>query len=216
MTYIYDILLNFNDDFYEFYEWEKGDNIYHIKKVPIIKVESEFIENILSKEIEISKDLLNLIMNKTEVFEGKRIKYLKYCCLFTDGYKVIGVNIVENSIKLSDMLLDESVDALDIAKRCDFLDIAYNIVGDKNINYFDTRREIKIKNNLISEINSIYKDKNYDKLKYLYFEYFNKNIDDIDTIYNDLINSMDKINNKHYKLYELLKLCNKKTRNLTK
>ena len=216
MTYIYDILLNFNDDFYEFYEWEKGDNIYHIKKVPIIKVESEFIENILSKEIEISKDFLNLIMNKTEVFEGKRIKYLKYCCLFTDGYKVIGVNIVENSIKLSDMLLDESVDALDIAKRCDFLDIAYNIVGDKNINYFDTRREIKIKNNLISEINSIYKDKNYDKLKYLYFEYFNKNIDDIDTIYNDLINSMDKINNKHYKLYELLKLCNKKTRNLTK
>ena len=216
MKYIYDILLNFNDDFYEFYEWEKGDNIYHIKKVPIIKVESEFIENILSKEIEISKDLLNLIMNKTEVFEGKRIKYLKYCCLFTDGYKVIGVNIVENSIKLSDMLLDESVDALDIAKRCDFLDIAYNIVGDKNINYFDTRREIKIKNNLISEINSIYKDKKYDKLKYLYFEYFNKNIDDIDTIYNDLINSMDKINNKHYKLYELLKLCNKKTRNLTK
>ena len=32
MTYIYDIVLNFNNDFYEFYEWDKNDNLTLIKK----------------------------------------------------------------------------------------------------------------------------------------------------------------------------------------
>jgi len=33
MTYIYDILLNFKDDLYEFYDWNKTDNIIHIRKI---------------------------------------------------------------------------------------------------------------------------------------------------------------------------------------
>ena len=216
MTYIYDILLNFNEDFYEFYEWEKGDNIYHVKKIPIFKVETAFMENLLANKIEISNDFLNLITNKTEVFEGKRIKSLKHCCLFTDSYKVVGVNIVDNNIKLSDLLLDEALDAIEISKRCQAITFSYNILEEKNISYFETRNELKIKNNLLSEINNIYQNKDYEKLKYLYFEYFNINIDDVDLIYKDLIKSLDKINNRHIKLYELLKLCNKRARNLTK
>ena len=37
MIYIYDILLNFNNEFYEFYEWEKSDLLFHIKKFLFIK-----------------------------------------------------------------------------------------------------------------------------------------------------------------------------------
>ena len=216
MTYIYDILLNFNEDFYEFFEWEKGDNIYHFKKIPIFKVDTKFMEDLITKKITIDSKFLDLIMNKSEVYDGKRIKYFNYSCLFTDSYKVVGVNILDNNIKISDLLIDEAEDAIDISKRCKMIDIAYNIISNKNINYFDTRREIKIKNNLISEIKSIYKERNFDKLKYLYFEYFNKNVDDVDLIYDDLIKSLDRINDKHLKLYDLLKLCSKRTRNLTK
>lgn len=216
MTYIYDILLNFNDEFYEFYEWEKKDNIYHIKKIPVFKVDTLFMENLLENKIEISNDFLNIINNKTEVFEGKKIKLLKYSCLFTDSYKVVGINIEDNSIKLSDLLLDEALDTLEITKRLQVINISYNIIKEKNISYFETRNELKIKNSLLIEFNNIYKNKDDNKLKYLYFEYFNKSIDDIDLIYIDLINSLQEINSRHLKLFELLKLCNKRIRNLTK
>ena len=38
MNYIYDILLNFNDIYYDFYEWNISDNIEHIRKIPLFKI----------------------------------------------------------------------------------------------------------------------------------------------------------------------------------
>ena len=35
MDYIYDIVLNFNDDYYEFYEWKQEDKIINIRIVCI-------------------------------------------------------------------------------------------------------------------------------------------------------------------------------------
>ena len=215
MIYIYDILLNFNDDLYEFFEWEKGDNILHIKKISIIKVNSFVLDDLINKDVQLSNNFLNIINNKTEVYENKKIKVLKYCCLITDGYKVIGINI-NNNIKYSDLLLDEAMDSIEISKRTKTTDIEYTIIGDKQIDYFNTRNEIKIKNYLSLEINNIYNNKDYSKLKYLYFEYFDNNIDNIELIYNELMKSLNRITNKHNKLYQLLKLCNKKASNLTK
>lgn len=215
MTYIYDILLNFNKEFYEFYEWEKSDKIYHIKKIPIFKVNTSFIEDLLTKNIEIDKNFFNLITNKTEIFENKRIKTIKYSCLFTDSYKIVGVLYNNSNLLISDLLLDEAYDAINISNRCNLLNIEYNIVSNKNINYFETRECINIRNNLYNEITNIYNDNDKNKLEYLYFEYFNKNIDNIDNGYKELIKSLDNINNKHLKLNELIKLCNKRTSNLT-
>ena len=38
MNYIYDILLNFKKEFFEFYEWNLNDDIIHIRKIPVFKV----------------------------------------------------------------------------------------------------------------------------------------------------------------------------------
>ena len=38
MTYIYDILLNFKEELIEFYDWNKNDNIIHIRKIPLLKI----------------------------------------------------------------------------------------------------------------------------------------------------------------------------------
>ena len=38
MNYTYDILANFNETYYEFYEWNNKDELTHIKRLPIIKV----------------------------------------------------------------------------------------------------------------------------------------------------------------------------------
>ena len=212
MIYIYDILLNFNDNLYEFYEWEKDDYIYHIKRIPIVKVKTKVIEDILNNKIKVDNNYLNIICNKTELFK-KNNKVLKYSCLITDGYKVFGILLNDLGIitKISDLLLDESFDAISISNRCNLIDIEYNIIDNIDNYYFLTRKELEIKNYLCKEINNIYKSKNYIKLKYLYFEYYNKNNDDIKSIYKDLIDSLSNINDKHYKIFELLKLCNTKT-----
>lgn len=210
MTYIYDILLNFNNDFYEFYEWEKSDNITHIKKIPIYKVSSKVIEDFLTKKIKLDDPITYEILNKTEVFDNKKIKTLKYACLFTDSYKVIAVLLNDDLsiFKVSDLLLDESCDTIDISKRCNLVSVAYNIIGKKKDYVFLTRKEIKIRKYLINEFKNAYREKDINKLEYLYFEYFNKSSSEIETIYEELINSLSKeITFKHIKLYELLKLC---------
>ena len=38
MNYIYDIVLNFNKEYYNFFEWNKRDNIVNVKKIPLIFV----------------------------------------------------------------------------------------------------------------------------------------------------------------------------------
>ena len=209
MTYIYDILLNFNDDFYEFYEWEKSDKIYHVKKIPLLKVDTKILEDVISNKVIFNEHFLNMIMNKTEMFNNKKAKELKYAFLLTDSYKVVGINITNNEINYSDLLLDEAIDIISISERINYTDLEYNIVGQNKINYFETRKEIKLKNNLLEEIDKIVKVKDIEKLKYLYFEYFGKT-NNSDNIYSELINSLDKINERHYKLLELIKLSNKK------
>ena len=64
MTYIYDIVLNFNNDFYEFYEWEKNDNLTLIKKIPLIKVESDFLDQVFNLKLRIDDPLILEINNK--------------------------------------------------------------------------------------------------------------------------------------------------------
>ena len=210
MTYIYDVLLNFNEDYFEFYEWEKSDKIYHIKKIPIFKVDIKVIEDFISKKIELNDIFLNTIMNKTEVYENKKIKNLKYSCLLTDSYKVIGINIINKNVLVSDLLLDEAYDVISISDRINLIKLEYNILSNREFSFFETRRELIIKKELIKELTNIYNEKDINKLQYLYFEFFSKNENKLEIIYEELINSLNCINNNHIKLLNLIKLCNKK------
>ena len=51
MIYIYDILLNFNPIFYNFYDWYKKDKIEHIKKIPLFKVDDQTIKDFMNYEL---------------------------------------------------------------------------------------------------------------------------------------------------------------------
>ena len=220
MTYIYDILLNFNNDFYEFYEWEKGDTIYHVKRIPIIKVETKLIEDILTKKVLIEDSIILDILNSTEIYETKKVKTIKYAAILTDSYRTIGIILDDNYkvVKISDLLLDEAFDVIDTITNQPTKKITYNIIGNKKNNNFLTRDEIKIKKTILSEIKNAYKTKDNAKLEYLYLEYFNKNLDDIEEIYKELIESLDEeISIKHKKLYDLIRLANGKNKlpNLT-
>ena len=175
MIYIYDIILNFNSVFYEFYEWDNKDNLTFIRKIPIIKVDTDFINDILTKKVVIDDPIVLEITNKCEITSCKKANKIKYACLFTDSLKVVGVilNDKKQIIKVSDLLLDEANDAINISKRTNTRFITYNILENKNNEFFLTKKEIKIKNYLKEEIENIQNKKDFSKLSYLYFEYFN-------------------------------------------
>ena len=76
MNYIYDITLNFNEEPYNFYEWNEEDNIEYYIKVPVFKVEDEVLHDFIKNKILVSKNFLNKIYNKTEIY-GKKNKNSK-------------------------------------------------------------------------------------------------------------------------------------------
>lgn len=209
MIYIYDIILNFNSVFYEFYEWDSKDNLTFIRKIPLVKVDTNFINDILTKKVVIDDPIVLEITNKCEITSCKKANKIKYACLFTDSLKVIGVilNDKKQIIKVSDLLLDEANEAINISKRTNTRSITYNILENKNNEFFLTKKEIKIKNYLKEEIENIQNKKDFSKLSYLYFEYFNKIPDNNCDISKELLNSFkNNLTIKHIELYELLKL----------
>ena len=50
MNFIYDILLNFNNEYYEFYDWNNDDKLTHIRKMPIFKISDDALKNIIYNE----------------------------------------------------------------------------------------------------------------------------------------------------------------------
>ena len=207
MTYIYDVILNFNNELYEFYEWNKDDLIYHIKKIYLIKVNTKTYNDFLNKKIHIKGDFLLNIFHKCQYYDNKEVKEIPYALLITDGYRLMGV-IFDNDgniIKYSSLLLDEEEDVLDISNHLGIVKLDYEIKGDINTNSL-TRFEKKLIKYIKKDLMISYKEKDLSKLKYLYYEYFNKDCNDIDKIFQDLINELNNLNEKHYNLYQLIKL----------
>lgn len=208
MTYIYDVILNFQKDYYEFYEWDTNDKIYHIKKIYLVKIDSNSFNDILNNKIKLSDELMLDIFNKCEYFDNKKLLTIPYAIIVTDSYRVMGImmNMDGLIIKYSSLLLDEEEDILEISNRLATVKIDYKIIK-KKINNNLTRNEKNILQYIRKDLNDTYKEKNINKLKFLYYEIFNKQSNDIDEIYDSLIEILNKkIDERHYNLYDLIRL----------
>lgn len=212
MTYIYDILLNFTDEerIIEFFEWDENDCLEHIKKMPIIRINTKKLDEIINNSITVEKEFLNRIKGLTILY--KKTKNLQYSVLLTDLNKVIGLefNSKGQVIAKTSLLIDEEDEIIEECFDIKEENINYKINKKININTL-TRNEIKKQNYLLKEIESTYKENNIDKLVYLYEEIYNKDNLSIKDKYirikEDLINNY---NIKHNKLYEIVKLSNTK------
>lgn len=214
MIYIYDILLNFADDkIYEFFEWDVNDSIEHIKKIPIIKVNSKVLYDLKENDVIVNQEFLKKIDHKSEIFCERKKEVIEYACLFTDEKQVIAIEFDETGKNLyrSHLLLDEELEILDVASRLDEQEILYQLTSkNKNRNYF-TRSEESMKRYLLKELKHTYQNKNIKKLSYLYSEYFGNLESDIKVMYQTLIDSFKiELNDKHYQIYQLLKLSHTK------
>lgn len=211
MIYIYDVVLNWTDEdkVYEFFEWELNDEIEHIKRIPLFKIDSINFDNILKYDFKVDKTFLDKIYNLTEKYVTNGVSKINYSTIITDGLRALAIEFDDEgeAIYRSRLLLDEEQEVIIISNKLSIYDLNITIGKFRNCEKFVTRLEQNIKKVLIKEINDSYIKCDFDKLKYLYFEFFGKEQDDIDIVYNKLLSSIDKeINYNHNKLYEVIKL----------
>lgn len=176
MNYIYDILVNFQECFYENFEWNIDDNITHIRKIPIFKVDKKDLLNFYNKKIKFEKEFLSKIFNKTEIFMNKKILHINYACLLSDGYEAIVVKITSNGLLKygSKLLIDEFEEVIEYTNSMIETNINYEILSEKDKISFKTRKEQEILNFINEQLDKIDVKKESDKIEYLYYECFGK------------------------------------------
>ena len=205
MSYTYDILVNFNSDYYDFFDWNDNDNIIHIKKLPILKVESTFLFNAKYADIIVEKLFVDKIYNKTDFFKNKKFDNYNYVCALTDGREAFVVRLDSSGriIGRSSLMIDEENEIIDIS---DSLEVN-NFSSIVNSTYlpvdFKTRKEIQINGFILNELKVI----SDEKLRYLYFDCFNCIENDINIILNnikyEITNNFEHV---YHKIYDFLKL----------
>ena len=207
MVYIYDIVLNFNDELLEFFEWEDNDDIKYIKRLPLIRVEDSLIKDVLENDILFDDLLLDQIKGKTIYYDSKNENYP--VVVLSNQDISIAVLINNNGYKYSRLLLDEEYEVLNIVSKLSTTKVDYSIIGKKSINNNLTREERKIRGILLKEIDYLYNSNKLDKLNYYYYEYFNEINNNKEEVYKRLKETLSVIDDKHLKLLEIVKLANK-------
>lgn len=209
MNYIYDILLNFNDaeEYFEFYEWKEDDCFEHIKRIPLIRINSKQMLEILTYKIKVPNSFLESIKGNTISYKNK--KDIKYGCLLCDLNKVLALEFNSKGIVISrsNLLLDEESDVIDETTLIDEEKFEYELIEKYSIDYFLTRDESSKKKYLLKELEYLKKEKNVEKLTYLYEEVFPKDELTFSEKLTKLIKEInDNYSSKLNNLYEIVRL----------
>ena len=197
MNYIYDIVLNFNKKYYSFYEWNRKDNIINVKKIPLFLVDNECFNIMKYDNVYVSKDFINVIRDKTYTYTRSK---LGPSILISNEKEVIAIMFNENGnlIKRSSLTLDEEEEVLDEIVNNEIYNIP--IIKHTKVKNDNVTRSIREKRDFL--LKYISNEKNDINLKYLYYDYFEKDEDNIKDIKDKLIkeikNNWNKRLNKFY------------------
>lgn len=205
MNYIYDVVLNFNKDYYNFFEWYKSDNIINIKKIPFFLVDNNTYTSMKYNIITVDQDFVRSIKDKTSTYTKLKVGP---SCLITNGKEAMGLlfNDKGNLIKRSSLLLDEEEEVLDEVNDNNKYNIG--IIKNQKRRIFNINRLEKEKKDFL--IRYISKENSLINLKYLYYDYLEKEEQDIDIIKKTLIKEIKyNWNKKFQEFYNTVKMFNK-------
>ena len=207
MTYIYDVTLNFNEVLYDFFEWNNNDNLIHVRKIPIFKVSNENFLNMLMYEVQLSDDILKKIKDKTDSY-GKKTKSFT-SCLIRNEDNIIALKFDDNGIskQVSSIIIEEELDILEIRVKLT-KSFEYKTLTKRKF-LTSTRYDSLNRTYLQNQINNLSIDNDREKIKYLYFEYFGKYINDEKTALNKLKKEVIK-DNYNNNLKDFFKLSSNK------
>ncbi len=204
MKYVYDIILNFNENLYDFFEWNENDNVDYIKKIPIFKVSQTVMRDLVNCKVKIDKKFIQNIKNKCEIYMKNSIGNIEYACLFFSDEKIIAIefNYKGVSIFKSDLLIDESLDIIEYYKKIRTTKLDYMVIMKDDISFL-TRKEENMIRFIEIEFKRIIESNDMDKLKYLYYECFKK----LNNNLNKMIKDLEKyIIRSPKELFDVLKL----------
>lgn len=184
MDYVYDIVLNFHDTYYEFYEWKSTDKIINVKKVPIYKVST--------------KDYLN-IKNNDIIIDSKTLSKTNKIFLITSGFEILGLYLDSTGkvLKKSSLIFEESDDILEDKDLIKNINIKYQIIKQNKITYQSRINKEKSKY-LKKYFKTLDKVKDEYLLKYIYYDIYNIPEEDSNIIYKKLQELLKKDLNKIY------------------
>lgn len=205
MNYVYDILSNFNQELYDFYDWDKNDNFTHLRKVPSFRVSKEVLVDLMFKKVKIKGNLLKLIKDKTQVFTKEGVDVIEYCFVVSDSVNALGVILDEDGVvyKRSKFLVSEELEINKCLKTSKIYNVEYNLLSSKTHYSNMTRNEEKVTNLILNELELIMDST--DKIDYLYYEWFNTNKGK--NKYKKLVSSIkSSYTSKHEYILELLNL----------
>lgn len=205
MKYIYDIVLNFNKDYFCFYEWNKKDTIINIKKIPLFVVDNETFNTMKYDKVMVSTSFIDLIREKAYAYSKNKVGN---STLLSNGKEVIAVLFDNNGnlIKRSSLLIDEEEEVLDEIDNNDIFKI--EIISIKKVKIENINRGEKEKKLFLNKY--IKNENNITNLKYLYYDYFETDEENKTIIKKKLLeeingNWTDKLNS----FYETAKMFNK-------
>lgn len=204
MNYYYDVLLNFLDTNVFFYEWDSFDNLEYYKRVPLIQVNSKTLKDFINNDVIVDKEFLDIIKDKVKKKGGSS----SLIAIFADrnGSIALEFNEFGKSITRSFLSIEDDLNICEILYTIDIKKINYKI--DSEIKYNNNLRvEDRIKLIIKTELNSLYKRKDFMKLKYLFMEWFNEIPEDNTNVYDIMIKELDhEISGKEKRIYDLIKL----------
>lgn len=186
--YINNITLNLLDKYYPFYEWLIDDDVIEYSKIKIIKVNSKTIN-----------DFLN---NKILLLENPKDKII----VFSDLQNSIAIEFCnfESTYKSSLQLFDEKkvIDKLSCLKN---ETIKYQIISKENKSLY-LRIDEDIKKVISTELETLIKNNNMDKIKYLYYEWFGKTSSNRNQMISNMYEKLNyDISAQEKKIYGIIK-----------
>lgn len=170
MNFAHDIILNFNDELYEFFEWEQSDKITYFKKIPIFKVSSNDYSKIKKNKINFEKNFLTKIKNPAFLIAGEE--------------EALGIKTIPK-IQKSHLNFEDEKYVLKITKKLSETKIPYKILQKEKENFHTRKQKENIKK-IENFLKKAYLKNEKDKLSYIYLECFNKNETNINKIYEKL------------------------------
>ena len=212
MNYIYDVVLNFQKEYYDFFDWNQNDNIYHMRKIPIIKIDNNQLLDIKNNIIKFDEDTLKYFNVKAERFKQNSITKIKHTVIIGSEHEAIAIKLNKERLTYlkSSLLPDEQDDVIEILKFQKETKLNYQIIKKSKTNFFKTRFEVEHEQFIHKELDEIYRQKNIQKLNYLCLECFNTPETNINRAYKKLKKEISKTNDKFQKIYNIFKMIKQK------
>ena len=204
MNFYYDIVVNFQENNYMFYEWAESDVLEYIKRVPIFQVTTNVLRDLINNNIEVDKEFLDSIYNKTKLKKG----FLEYVSLFVSKNGAIVLEFASDGkvIARSGLQVNDECNVMEVIYTLPIFRLEYKVLNRLELNK-DLRLESTIKDFINLEINTLYKNKEWEKIVFLYNEWFLKSDPNVGEMVQEMQNRLKgEITDREFRIYNLIKL----------